>query len=163
MLFSQSFILCKTVRVSRLAHLRNNKNDPCGYPNKSLFISVTNWTTQGPFLCLAGLWPHESKFWNILRKTLTSEVSEQPFDWVLRRILWFISSGQLQDYPYPWSPSIAFWRGGREMRKCSFSRSSHWYAYQGPAAAESSWAILCVCVCVCGLRAICLANETGHT
>lgn len=144
--FPQSFILCKTVRVSRLAILRNNKNDPCGYPNKSLFISVTDWTTQGPFLCLAGLWPHESKFWNILMKTLTNEVSEQPFDSVLRRILWFVSSAAA-GLSVPVEP-LGFWRGGREMRKCSFSRCSHWYAYQGPAAAESSWAIRCVYVCV---------------
>lgn len=112
--FSQSFILCKTVRVSRLALLRNNKNDPCGYPNKSLFISVTDWTTQGPFLCLAGLWPHESKFWNILMKTLTSEVSEQPFDSVLRRILWFISSAAA-GLSVPVEP-LGFWR---EAEKCA--------------------------------------------
>lgn len=47
-------------------------------------------------------------------KTLTREVSEQPFGSVLRRILWFISSAAA-GLSVPWSPS----HSEGEAEKCA--------------------------------------------
>ncbi len=168
MFFSPSFILSKTVRVSCLALLCNNKNDPCGYPNKSLFISVTDWTTQGPFLCLAGLWPHESKFWNILMKTLTREVSEQPFRLGSQTDPLVYIVGSCWTVRAHGAPRILKGRQRNAQMQLFVLRPLIRILRASCCCCrvESSrplWVSVCACVCVCGLRAICLANETGHT
>ncbi len=116
--FFTEFILSKTVRVSRLALLRNNKNDPCGYPNKSLFISVTDWTTHGSV--------------SLPCRSLTSRVqvlehTYEDFDpWGLRTAVRLCSQtdplvyivGSCRTIGARGAPRIL--KGGREMRKCSF-------------------------------------------
>lgn len=139
-LVSPSFTLSKTGRVSHLALLCNYKNDPRGYPNKSLFISVTHWTTSSPFLRLAGLRPHESKPWNVFMKRLTREVLEQPFGSVLRRILW-LASPAAAGLSVPAEP-LAFWSNA-QMQLCVLR------PLICIPRASCCWAELICPVCVC--------------